>query len=131
MAVAHWSRIRRSRAGSGFSLIEVLVALAIFAILASTVVFQSGAYSLQLFRLEEKTLALWVAQNALDALRLDFPGERALGSGREVEMGGRTWIVSEKISDTSRKGFHRVDVSVARAGEKDVVVSLSGFVARP
>ncbi|MBP6052847.1 MAG: type II secretion system minor pseudopilin GspI [Pseudomonadales bacterium] len=131
MAVVHWSGNRRACAGSGFSLIEVLVALAIFAVLASTIVFQSGAYGLQLFRLEEKTLALWVAQNALDALRLDFPQERAAGSSRKVEMGERTWIVHEKISDTSRKGFHRIDVTVAREGETDALVSLSGFVARP
>lgn len=117
------------RAVRGFSLIEVLVAMAIFAVLASTLVFQTGVYSEQVFRLEDKTVALWVAQNAIDEVRL---ARGPLGDGAhddEVEMAGRAWEVATVISPTSRPAFHRVDVSVMRAGEDDTVLSLVAFVA--
>ncbi len=111
----------------GFSLIEVLVALAILAVLASTIVFQGGSFSSQLFRLEEKTIALWVAQNALDSTRVSVraPAEE---SSDEVDMGGRSWVVTQRASPTERPGFTRIEVSVAREGEEDPVLTLTGFV---
>jgi general secretion pathway protein I len=109
-------------------LIEVLVALAILAVLASTLVSQSGTYSSQLFRLEDKSIALWVAQNALDESRV---AERPPSASKpvQVEMGGRTWIVSLKSQATPRPGFARLEVSVAREGEDDPVLTLTGFRA--
>jgi len=117
-----------SEAPRGFSLIEVLVALAILAVLASTVVSQSGAFSSQLFRLEDKTLALWVAQNALDGARLaEVPP--VAGKPVDVEMGGKNWYVSTRVQPTPRPGFSRIEVSVAREGEDDTVLVLTGFRA--
>ena len=113
----------------GFTLIEVLVALAILAVLANTIVFQSGNFAAQLFRLEEKTVALWVAQNALDEARLPLPPEGERNKNKDIEMGGRHWTVTRTDSDTSRPGFHRIEIGVARADEEGTVATLTGFVA--
>ena len=113
----------------GFTLIEVLVALAILAVLASTIVLQTGNYGAQLFRLEEKTVALWVAQNALDEARLPLPPKGEHEKDKDIEMGGRHWTVTRTDSDTSRAGFRRIDIAVARADQEGTVVSLTGFVA--
>lgn len=114
----------------GFSLIEVLVALAILAVLASTIVFQGGSFGSQLFRLEDKSVALWVAQNAIDELRAGGRIEQDDGKSFEVEMGGRDWIVRRSVVPTPRPGFLRVVVDVARAGEDGAVVTLTGFLAQ-
>lgn len=70
----------------GFTLLEVMLALAIFA-LAATAVLQiaSGALSNQ-HVLEEKTVAGWVAENQTALLYLMTRGQRAAGgqaAGRE------------------------------------------------
>ena len=127
MAVARYAICEPAR---GFTLMEMLVALAILAVLATTLVTQSGNFSAQLFRLEDKTVALWVAQNALDEARLE---ERAAEAQKpvevEVEMAGRTWLVSRSITPTERAGFSRIEVGVTRDGDEEQLLSLSGFRA--
>ena len=125
MAVARYAICEPAR---GFTLMEVLVALAILAVLATTLVTQSGNFSAQLFRLEDKTVALWVAQNALDEARLEeHPAEA--DKPVEVEMGGRTWLVSRSIKPTERAGFSRIEVGVTRDGDEAQLLSLSAFRA--
>lgn len=67
----------------GFTLLEVMIALAIFA-LAATAVLQiaSGALSNQQI-LEEKTVAGWVAENQTVLLYLMTREQRAVSTGRE------------------------------------------------
>jgi general secretion pathway protein I len=111
----------------GFTLIEVLVALAIFAVLAAALVLQSGSFGSQLFRLEDKTIALWVAQNTLDRARLANPAPALGESSETIEMAGKQWAVRVAITDTARPGFRRVVVQVATPEKESTVIELTGF----
>ncbi|WP_044874999.1 type II secretion system minor pseudopilin GspI [Pseudomonas sp. LFM046] len=102
--------MRRSRA---FTLIEVLVALAIFAVVAASVLTAS-ARSLQIAsRLEDKTLAMWIADNRLTELQLR---ETPPGNGRdqgELDYAGRRWEWLSQIEGTSDPALRRVTLWVA------------------
>jgi len=120
----------------GFTLLEVLVALAIFALVAASVL-SATARSLQTAsRLEEKTLAMWIADNRLTELQLS---QSPVADGREqgeVEFAGRRWQWQSEVQGTSEADMRRVTLWVApmseqrAAGEvrERAVVSLNGFL---
>lgn len=120
----------------GFTLLEVLVALAIFALVAASVL-SATARSLQTAsRLEEKTLAMWIADNRLTELQLS---QSPVADGREqgeVEFAGRRWQWQSEVQGTSEPDMRRVTLWIApmpaeRAASEvreRAVVSLNGFL---
>lgn len=127
---------RRTRLKSrGFTLIELLVAVAVFAVVAVAVYTRSGDTLQQLGGLEERTVALWLADNELAAMRLARHNtEQPMPTGkdtRQVTMAGRDWLVTTRISDTSHPWLRRADISVAAAqSPDDSITSLTGFIGR-
>lgn len=120
----------------GFTLLEVLVALAIFATVAA-VLLTASARSLQnAARLEEKTLAAWVADNYLTELQLAATPPETGNDSRELELGGRHWQLFSETVTTSDPGMRRVNVWVAlppssrdnSAVKERSTVALTGFV---
>jgi general secretion pathway protein I len=115
----------------GFTLVEVLVALAILAV-ALAAGFRSVAQSADgATALKARTLALWVAQNQLAAAQIQTPppgvGER---SGREAQAGAEfAWRAV--ISGTPNPAFLKVEVTVADPGAPDYELArLVGFIAQ-
>jgi general secretion pathway protein I len=116
----------------GFTLIEVLVALAIIAFGLVAVFGQMGQSATAANRLRDKSLAGWVALNRIAELRLagQYPGVGTQSD--EVEMADVRWRYEVRISETEGDYLRRADVSVARADAPDrPVVTVVGFIARP
>ena len=132
-AAMHHSRQRFA----AFTLLELLIALAILAIVSIAVFNQGGDTARQLGGLEQKTLARWVAENQIAKLRLEhrLDGEplRPRSTRDQVSYGDRYWQVIEEIQTTDHPGMHRVEISVyALVDGREVgpVDSLIGFVGR-
>jgi len=116
---------------SGFTLIEVLVALAIVALGLIGVFGQMSQSATAASRLREKTLADWIAINAVTELRLtgEFP---AVGTrSNDIEMANTRWHYEMKVSETDGGPLRRVDVTVSLAEMPDRPIAVaSGFVAQ-
>lgn len=117
---------------SGFTLVEVLVALAIIsvALLASLRVAAGGTNSVG--ELRARLLAGWVAENVLAEQRARgvwLP----LGMQRGTErQGAIEFAWREEISVTPNTSFRRVDIRVfAVPEETHALAHLVGFVGQP
>ena len=98
----------------GFTLLEVMIALAVFSIAAvgfSKVLSQNIQ---GMSRLEEKTIAHWVGKNELVQMRATAELPVLTTTNKKVEMAGREWLVTRKVIKASLAGFQRVDVEVGR-----------------
>lgn len=97
----------------GFTLVEVLVALAIVAITLGAGLRAAGALTGNAQRLSDVTMAHWCADNALVELRL---GKQLPGRGEttiECNQLGRRWSGRVTASDTPNPNFRRIDVLIA------------------
>jgi general secretion pathway protein I len=104
---------RRARESAGFTLIEVMVALAIVAVTLAAGLRASGAVTGNAQRLADVTAAQWCADNQLTGLRLarQFPG---VGDGEfTCDQLGRTFKGVMRTRPTPNPNFRRVDAIVA------------------
>ena len=122
------------RSTAGFTLLEVLVALAVIALSMGAIIKATGDYTNNQSYLRDRTMALWVARNVLVQFRVDkeWPdvGER---KGTQ-EMGNREWRWLAVTSQTDEDDLRRLDVEVfpIDSEDDDLPLSvLSGFLVRP
>ena len=112
----------------GFTLIEVLVALAIVAITLGAGIRAAGSLTSNTARLAEVTAAQWCADNKLTELKLrqQFPD---VGDGDfSCEQLGRTYAGKLIVRPTPNPNFRRVD-AVIRDSDGRVLVTLSTVVS--
>lgn len=117
--------IRRVR---GMTLLEVLVALAIFATAAISVIRSVSQHINTVSYLEEKMFAAMVVDNQMATVMLGT-GELKAKNGTE-ELAGRTWYWKVSPIVTTEPLLKAFDVSVATEKEASPVVTVRSYVAQ-
>ena len=108
--------------GRGFTLIEVLVALAIVAVTLGAGIKAAGSLTNNTARLADVTAAQWCADNKLTEFKL---------AGRQPDIGdgdfgceqlGRTYAGKLLVRPTPNPNFRRVDARMLDADGRQILV---------
>ena len=135
--ISHEKNVRNDKAGfpsghtqnvqSGFTLIEVMVALTIIAIALGALLNTSGTQASSAAYLKQKTLAHWIATNELTQIRIskEFPD---IGDERgSTEMANKEWYwirtTKKTADDNARK------VSYTLYADEDYEQNLTSLIA--
>lgn len=118
----------------GFTLIEIMVALIIFAVLSVTLLVRLGDSIRSEQYLESKTLASLIAENVLADMRIKEEWSNVRNDNKTVKMFGKSWVVKTTVSDTAEENLRRVTVQVradeGRSSSDIYVYSLTSFIGR-
>ena len=116
----------------GFTLIEVLVALAIVTLGMFAVVTQLNRYAVNASYIEQKTLASWIATNTFTELSI-CPEWAPLGTSElSLEFSNRLWQWRAEVTETEIENLRRVDVYVSLSEEpQQIILRVSGLLEPP
>ena len=122
----------RYQRAQGFTLVEILVALAIVAIGLAAAVRATYLVSLGTENARIRLVVTWVAQDRLveHSARADWPAPgTASGS---ASQGPFAFAWREIVSATGDPSLRRIDIAIAEAARPDYVVArLSGYLFAP
>ncbi len=116
----------------GFTLMEILVALAIIAVVLGALVQAAGASASNAGRIRDKSVAQWIASNRLAEMQLagTFP-DTGTKTG-EAEMLGQVWHWKTRVQNVEDDDLRRVDIEVRKnADAQNPISTIAGFVNHP
>jgi len=116
-------------AAHGFTMIEVLIALAIIAIALAASIRAVGTLASNSGALNDRLLASWSADNALGQLRLAHAWPDIGEQQFDCSQGNVALTCTERVSSTPNPTFRRVEVAVRKTGEASVLAQMVTVVA--
>jgi general secretion pathway protein I len=111
---------------AGFTLLEVLIALAILAIVMIGLIKITADNTRNLWHLENKTLASVIAYNQVTLLRLSE--EKPENQDGWETLSGRKWYWQAKRPVTTTMGLWRYQIKVYLEGDTDPYATLTSFM---
>ncbi len=112
----------------GFTLVEVLIALAVLAIALGAVMRVVTQAIDTTAALRDRAIASGVAQDrlVLHQLQDDWPALDTFSGERE--QGGRQWYWQEKVISTELSQFRRIEIDVRAKPDAEVLGHVVGFL---
>jgi len=108
---------------SGFTLIEVMLAMAVFAVAGVALLGVADNNYRHISHLEEQMFANWVASNQLVEASLDKTWPPKNNRKGKVEMAGRSWYWQQKVVKTANKEMRAVTMEVRLDEDEELVTS--------
>ncbi len=119
------------RRGSGFTLIEIMVALAIITIALGAIIESTTASNRNLQYLRDRSIAAWVAGNELARIRAQRSWSSRSNRSGSVDMAGREWRWKMQILKTDDPDMRRIEIQVYDAdGADQPLATMTGFTGR-
>ena len=115
----------------GFTLIEVMVAMAIAALGLAAVTASVSQMVDAGTAMQQRTYASWVAQNRIAEMRLANVVPEVSESSGDTIFANREWLWRATVSETGIENLFRVDVQVGLAGGDENIRTVSGFIGEP
>jgi general secretion pathway protein I len=115
----------------GFTLVEVMVALAIIALSLTAVAAKMGRMIDTSNAMRERTYASWIAQNKIAEMRLANVIPEVTATSGEVEYANQTWRWRAVVSESGIENLYRVDVEISDASGDAVIRKVTGFIGEP
>lgn len=98
----------------GFTLIEVMVALAVIALGLAAVIKTVTSTTNNTIYLRDKTFAYWVAQNQIAEIELTTSSPKKGFTDGEEKLAGQIWHWTRKVDSTEDPDTNRVEVTVRK-----------------
>jgi general secretion pathway protein I len=116
---------------TGFTLIEVMVALVIVSLSLAAVAASMGQMIDTANTMRDRTFASWIAQNKIAEMRLAGVIPEVGESSGEVDYANTSWAWTAEVSETGVENLLKVDVTVSYAGVDAPVRQVTGFIGEP
>lgn len=115
--------LRKSSCQLGFTLLEVMIAMAIVAVGIAAAIGVVNSVALNTSRLEDKIISQWIASNRIVEVRLNqHNSQTSASSGAEsagsITMAGRDWYVFDKTIETDLVNVFQTTVKVCLKEDK-------------
>jgi general secretion pathway protein I len=119
----------------GFTLLEVMIALTVFALIATTLSQTTASAVDNQLGIERTIFANWIAENEIILLRANAWGD-IKSTTSEVEMANQEWVVTKTVKD--KKSFSgvaiplevkEVTVTVGLKNQASSIVNLTAYLA--
>ena len=126
------SETARAPLQRGFTLLEVMIALAIVALGVIGLFNQIILISDGTLRMRERTIASWIAMNEITRIRLSGSMPDVSEFDGDVEFAGATYRWQARVSETGVAELRRIDIEVGYVDEPDVPLgNATGFITTP
>lgn len=122
---------RSSPKYGGFTLVEVMVALAIAALGLAAVAASVSQMVDAAMTMQQRSYANWIAQNKIAELRLANVVPEVSSTSGQTQYAGLEWEWRANIYETGVENLYRVDVIVSQPGNEEILRTVSGFIGEP
>jgi general secretion pathway protein I len=124
-------RPRSAKRGVGFTLIEILIAVAILAVALTATLRAASLATDGALETRHRLLATWAAQNRVAELRARAIFPAVTSSRSSAEQGGIALVIDESVTETPNPTMRRVDLAVADARDPGrVLTRLTAYVSK-